>query len=133
MADNNELKIDTIIGAASEVNGDVHVNGSVLVAGTVKGDVISKDLVRVLDSAIIEGNLEAKNAIIAGRVNGGVLCEGRVQLGKQASLFGDLKAARLIIEEGAVFTGACEMPETKSAEAPQPEESGHVEQASESE
>jgi len=121
MADNNESKIDTIIGAASQVKGDVIVDGSVLVAGTVKGDVISKDLVRVVESAIIEGNLEAKDAIIAGRVNGSVLCQGKVQLGKKAALMGDLRAARLIIEEGAVFTGSCEMPAKDDEKAPQAE------------
>ncbi len=111
MAENNESKIDTIIGASSQVTGDVTVDGSVLVAGTVKGDVVSKDLVRVVESAVIEGNLEAKNAVIAGRINGSVLCQGKVQLGKKATLLGDLRAARLIIEEGATFTGSCEMPQ----------------------
>ncbi|HKJ68019.1 MAG TPA: polymer-forming cytoskeletal protein [bacterium] len=110
MAQTNESKIDTIIGAASEVDGDIRVLSSVLVAGKVHGDVISDDFVRVTESAVISGNMKAKSAIINGKVEGNVLCETRVQLGKTSELLGDLKAARLIIEEGAVFRGKCEMP-----------------------
>jgi len=110
MANANESKIDTIVGAATQVNGDIKVEGSLLVAGRVDGDVDSDDFVRVVESATITGNLTAKSAIIAGRVEGNVRCETKVQLGKKASLLGDLKAARLVIEEGAVFTGKSEMP-----------------------
>jgi len=114
MAETNESKIDTIIGASSEVEGDITVQGSILVAGKVHGNVISGDFVRVVESAIITGNLEAKNAIIGGRVEGNVFCKSKVQLSRQAALLGDLKAARLIIEEGAVFSGTCEMPDGQS-------------------
>jgi cytoskeletal protein CcmA (bactofilin family) len=109
MADRNESKIDTIIGAASEVHGNVIVKGSILVAGKVKGDVISDDFVRVAESAVISGNLEAKSSVIGGQVEGNVLCQTKVQLGRQSTLLGDLKAARLVIEEGAVFSGNCEV------------------------
>lgn len=110
MADKNDSKIDTIIGAASEVEGNVIVKGSILVAGHVKGDVLSDDFVRVAESAVISGNLEAKSAVIGGQVEGNVSCQTKVQLGRQSTLLGDLKAARLVIEEGAVFSGNCEVP-----------------------
>lgn len=125
MAGTNESRIDTIIGAASKVHGDINVNGSVLVAGHVTGNVTSDDFVRVVESAVIAGNLTAKTAIIAGRVEGNVECETRVQLGKNASLLGDLRAARLIIEEGAVFTGKSEMPVTKISTEESSTEPGH--------
>lgn len=120
MADRNESKIDTIIGAASEVHGNVIVKGSILVAGKVKGDVISDDFVRVAESAVISGNLEAKSSVIGGQVEGNVLCQTKVQLGRQSTLLGDLKAARLVIEEGAVFSGNCEVQNPNEA-APVPE------------
>lgn len=110
MAQNNESKIDTIIGAASEVDGNIMVKSSILVAGKVQGDVISNDFVRIAESAVIAGNMQAKSAIINGKVEGNVFCETKVQLGKTSELLGDLKAARLIIEEGAIFRGKCEMP-----------------------
>ncbi|MCF7803714.1 MAG: polymer-forming cytoskeletal protein [Candidatus Marinimicrobia bacterium] len=119
MATANESKIDTIIGNASEVHGDIKVDGSVLVAGRVEGNVSSRDFVRVVESAVITGNLTAKSAIIAGRVEGNVHCQTKVQLGKNASLLGDLRAERLVIEEGAVFTGKSEMPVTKAEEPSQ--------------
>ncbi len=119
MGQTNESKIDTIIGAASEVDGDVKVKSSVLVAGKVRGDVISDDFVRVTESAVISGNMEAKTAIINGKVEGNVLCETKVQLGKTSELLGDLKAARLIIEEGAIFRGNCEMPTSNEPVVPE--------------
>ncbi len=113
MAQSNESKIDTIIGATSEVEGNIKVQSSILVAGTVQGDVNSDDFVRVAESAVISGNMRAKTAIINGKVEGNVYCETKVQLGKTSELLGDLKAARLIIEEGAIFRGNCEMPATE--------------------
>ncbi|MBS1271290.1 MAG: hypothetical protein MAGBODY4_00419 [Candidatus Marinimicrobia bacterium] len=126
MAHANDSKIDTIIGAASQVHGNIKVEGSVLVAGRVDGDVTSDDFVRVVESSTITGNLIAKSAIIAGRVEGNVRCETKVQLGKKASLLGDLKASRLVIEEGAVFTGKSEMPVAEKVEEVPVDESTEV-------
>jgi|GEM_PF-1492392 len=111
----NDSKIDTIVGAKSEVQGDIRVEGSLLVSGKVDGNVHATDFIRVTDTAVITGDLETGDAVIAGRIEGNVLCRTKVQLAQSASLLGDLRAARLIIEEGAVFNGTCKMPEDEES------------------
>ena len=48
-----------------------------------------------------------KNAVIEGRMDGNVTATEKVELKEKAHLVGDLKARTLVIEEGVVFVGNC--------------------------
>lgn len=122
MAKSDDSKIDTIIGTESAVFGDIEVEGSLLVSGRIEGNVRAEEFVRVTDSAVITGNLESESTIIGGRIEGNVLSRKKVQLTKTAVLLGDIQAARLVIEEGAVFSGTSMMPEDQQTESTAEEE-----------
>ncbi len=51
--------------------------------------------------------LRQKNAVIDGRVDGKIIASDKIVLKQKAHLIGDLQAKTLVIEEGVVFIGRC--------------------------
>lgn len=126
---NNETGglMNTIIGKDTVFNGTLDVKGELRVDGTVKGKILCSDCVTVGATGVVEAEIEANSAIIAGRMSGNVVTTEKIELQAKCEMEGDLKTKSLIIEQGAVFCGACNMKELKSnlgflAEDPTPEQ-----------
>ena len=105
--------MNTIIGKDTTITGTVDVKGALRIDGTVKGKVICSDCVTIGASGVVEAEIESKTAIIAGRLLGNINGSEKVELQKDCEMDGDLRTKSLVIEEGAVFCGACNMKDTK--------------------
>ena len=67
----------------------------------------------------VEGGLEVTGSVEiddGGRVNGPVTAQDRLVVGRSGSLVGDVRVARLVIQDGATFSGRVSMG--KQVEAP---------------
>jgi len=64
---------------------------------------------QVGETGVIEGNIKASYALIAGTVYGNIVCRATVQLAHTAKIQGDIICKNVIIDEGAVFYGYCQM------------------------
>ncbi len=102
-------RIETIVGRGSHVKGDMQINGSAHINGTVDGSIIATGFVTVSDSGVVKGGIKGDYAIIGGIVGGDIEVTGKVALGKKGRLKGDVIATRLIIEDGAIFQGRSSM------------------------
>ena len=118
MAKENNSQTNTIVGPNTVVQGNLTVKGSVLVYGKVYGDVHSEGLVRTTKDSLIKGAVVAEEAVIEGDVDGSLTIKGRATLGGSARLVGNVQVGTLVIEEGAQFTGKCEMRGAKIDAAP---------------
>jgi cytoskeletal protein CcmA (bactofilin family) len=101
--------ISSIIGPEMEIDGNVSVNGDLLIYGTIHGDVKSDGEIISAKNSTVNGNIESKNASISGIVKGNLIIKSKVTLKKDAHLMGDLKASIITLEEGAKFDGMCSM------------------------
>ena len=101
--------MNTIIGKDTVITGTLDVKGALRIDGQVKGKVLCSDCVTVGATGQIEADIEAQTAIIAGHVNGNVVCSDKIELQAKCEMDGDLKTRSLVIEQGAVFCGACNM------------------------
>ena len=112
---NNETEglMDTIIGKDTLITGTLDVKGALRVDGSVKGKIICTDCVTVGATGIVEAEIESDSAIIAGRMVGNVVTTEKIELQAKCEMEGDLRTKSLIIEQGAVFCGACNMKDTK--------------------
>jgi len=99
----------TIIGDDTEIKGDVFIKGSIMIAGKVEGNVTAGETVSVTAGSVVNGSIRAKDIFISGTVLNGVHATGKVTLGSDSRLEGTLKATRLIIEDGARYSGLCAM------------------------
>jgi cytoskeletal protein CcmA (bactofilin family) len=110
-------RIETIVGRGSHIKGDMDINGSAHINGTVDGSIIASGFVTVSESGVVKGGIKGEYAIIGGIVGGNIEVKGKVALGKKGRLKGDVIATRLIIEDGAIFQGRSSMvPEVAEEE-----------------
>lgn len=70
-----------VIGSSAEVHADIHT-GSLVVSGTVKGNITAEKKVELHASARLYGNISAPSLTIAE----GVVFEGSCTMGKKSSL-----------------------------------------------
>ena len=98
-------KIETMIGQGTLIEGNVKGINSLLINGTITGNVSTENSIRVGTTGIIRGNVKANSALIGGVIEGDLDAEMSAVLGPKSRLMGDLRTARLKIEEGATFEG----------------------------
>jgi cytoskeletal protein CcmA (bactofilin family) len=104
--------MNTIIGKDTVITGTLDVKGELRVEGTVKGKIISSGCVTVGSTGLVEAEIEAESAIIAGTMRGNVNTSEKIELQTKCEMDGDLRTKSLVIEEGAVFSGACSMKDS---------------------
>ena len=102
----------TQIGRNVQIDGDITGKTDLRIAGKVYGN-ISIDGELILEKyAIVEGDVKCGAAILAGSIKGDVDCKKKLVLQDNAKIIGNVKAEQLIINEGAIFQGSCEMSTT---------------------
>ena len=109
LRNNKDSKINSILGPEVEVNGNVKVIGSILIYGTVNGDISATGTVRTAKDSSVKGNIKSKDAIISGKIEGDLIVENKTTLEHDCILNGNLTTSIVIVEEGATFEGLCNM------------------------
>ena len=116
-------RIDTLIGKAARVHGDVefagglHLDGSIV--GNVRSDQAPGSSLSVSQGGSIEGMVEVPNIRLDGTVKGDIHARERVVLGATAKVEGNLYYGVIEMTLGAQIMGklAQVVPE-KAAEGP---------------
>jgi len=76
--------------------------------GKFEGEMVTEEgEVIVGNTGSVKANVKVKNAIVEGQIDGNIIASERVELRKKAKLIGDLKAKTVVIDEGVVFIGKC--------------------------
>lgn len=102
-------QIETIIGRDTHIKGTITAGGIIRIDGQVEGEIITTGDVVIGETGDIKALIRARSATIAGTVYGDADIFDKLELTSSAKLYGDIKTGVLIIGEGAVFRGACEM------------------------
>ncbi len=109
-----------MIGKGAKIEGTLHVAGDVRVGGEVIGEVVVDNKLVVTSEGRIDANIQTGDADIAGRIKGDIVTKGSLTLRSTSVVEGNIKCTRLMIEEGAIYRGRCEMRSPSlSAAAPQ--------------
>jgi cytoskeletal protein CcmA (bactofilin family) len=117
-ADANRL--DTIIGPGTICEGSITSKESICVEGTVRGKIICEGSVIVSEKGRVDADIAADLVILNGRVNGHIVAKTKLEITTNGKLKGDIKTGSLIIAEGVLFEGKCQM----ISEKPEVEVSG---------
>ena len=91
-----------------KITGTVKFDGQMRVDGKVDGKIITDngDLV-IGETGTVNADINTKSAIVEGRVDGKITASNKVVLKQKAHLIGELQAKTLVVEEGVVFVGRC--------------------------
>ncbi len=111
---NDELsdQVETLIGHTTTMKGSMSSSGALRIDGQFEGDISTTADLIIGEAGKIKATVSAKNAVVAGTVNGNMDINDKLELLSTAKVVGDLKVGALIIGEGAVFKGNCEMKQT---------------------
>jgi len=104
-------KVDSIIGPDASLRGNYNSKNSVHVDGEIYGNLTCEEGIIVGEKGMIRGNLIARTILVGGKIKGNITATERMELQMTAHVMGDLSTPRLIIEEGALFEGNCQMEE----------------------
>lgn len=102
-------ELNTILGKGSVVKGDLIVQHSMRVDGTVKGTIEADGFLVVGKEGIVEGEIKVGNIVVGGTVKGNINASSKVLLEAKSVFRGDMLTSKLVIEEGAIFEGNCSM------------------------
>ncbi|GAB5604400.1 bactofilin family protein [Sideroxyarcus sp. TK5] len=102
-------RIDSLIGAGTRVNGDIHFAGGLRVDGEVTGCVIAdpaKASTLVLsEQARVHGEISVTHLVVNGMVTGPVQASEYLELQSKAKVTGDVRYKTLEIQLGAIVEG----------------------------
>ncbi len=96
---------ETVIGPSIKVKGNFHGEGSMIIEGSVEGDIKTKNFLSIGSSSIIIANITAENAKISGNINGNLTITNHTEITSTAKIRGDIKTNSISIENGAKING----------------------------
>jgi cytoskeletal protein CcmA (bactofilin family) len=104
-----------MIGEGTVFEGTLRAESDVRISGRLVGKLQVSGRVLVAQEGMIEGELAAANADIAGVVQGDIHVEERLVLKSSARVEGNIRTARIVVEEGALFNGKCQMTQKEGS------------------
>ena len=96
---NEEIEVDsspadTLVSRTTEIVGDIHFSGDLIVEGRIKGNIYAEDdssaVIRIAESGSVEGEICVPSSIINGLVQGDVRSTKHIELAKKAVVAGNV-------------------------------------------
>ena len=107
-----------------EVHGTLKLPGERTVTCYVDGEIHCPSTVTIAKDTRVKARIRAESVVIFGSVEGEVHATGRAVIKSSGTLRGDIHAARVLVEEGAAFSGKSHVnsrtPQAESAKAKTP-------------
>lgn len=101
--------IDTLIGARTELKGDLTFSGGLRIDGKLKGNVTTRgegnSTLILSENALIIGNVTVPHVIVNGTIKGTVRASERIELQPKAEIAGDVYYKVMEVSLGAVING----------------------------
>ena len=100
---------DTLIGAATRIEGRMVVNKSIRLDGTIEGSIESSTdtqvTVAIGHSGLVHGDVRAHRVLVNGQVDGNIYAREKCELHETSRVKGDIHYGLLGIEHGAEILG----------------------------
>lgn len=98
----------TNLTADVEIKGTIKFNKVMRIDGKFEGEIVANEGELIVGkTGLVKASVRVKKAAIDGRVDGNIIASEKVELKQKAQLIGDLQSKTLVIEEGVVFVGKC--------------------------
>ena len=114
--DIKEGRLNGYVGNGTVLTGETNFQAMLRVDGHLTGRVTSADGTLVVGSTgRVDANIVVAAAIIGGTVNGDIVATEKLELRRTARVVGNIQTPRLLIEDGSIFEGGCNMLKAKEA------------------
>lgn len=105
------------MGKETYFKGVIQFEGTMRIDGKVDGEIISNHTLIIGDTAEIEGSVKVRTVVCGGRVTGEIESGDSIHLVKPSKVRAKIQTKSLLVEEGVIFNGQCEMPESQNGDA----------------
>ena len=109
-------EIHAFLGKDTEFDGKLSFSGVVRIDGHFIGEIFTQGTLIIGESAVIESNIHVSHIVISGEIRGNIIADDRIEIHAPGKVFGNIQAPTVVIEEGVVFEGNCQMQKIKGAE-----------------
>ncbi|MFY9261754.1 MAG: polymer-forming cytoskeletal protein [Gallionella sp.] len=104
-----QSQIDSLIGAETTIQGDLHFSGGMRIDGRVNGNIYgTKDKASTLvlsEQGQVNGEVTVSHLVVNGTVNGTVTAVEYLELQGKARVTGDVNYKAMEIQLGAIVDG----------------------------
>jgi cytoskeletal protein CcmA (bactofilin family) len=116
----DEGKLTAFLESGTNFKGDLTFEGRVRINGRFEGNINSKDALEIGENAVVDAEIHVGAIVISGKVSGNISATDAVEINSKAQVHGNIKLSgnKLIIHEGALFSGGCEMGANNGFEKP---------------
>jgi cytoskeletal protein CcmA (bactofilin family) len=101
--------IESLIGSATRIEGDVHFVGGLRIDGHVKGNVLADpsqpSMLVISEQARVDGEIQVSHLVVNGTINGPVCADELLELQPKARVTGNVSYKALEMHHGAIITG----------------------------
>ncbi|HUJ68759.1 MAG TPA: polymer-forming cytoskeletal protein [Syntrophorhabdales bacterium] len=111
----DETNITTILADDLRINGTMTFKSSLMIKGTLEGEIISEGLLIVGPTAKVSAKVTTKNLISHGEIVGDVTASEQVVLKETAVQKGNITTQNIIVESGSLFNGSISMKGKESS------------------
>ena len=114
--DIKEGRLSGYVGNGTVLTGETSFQAMLRIDGHLTGRVSSESGTLIIGSSgKVDANIQVASAIVSGTINGDITATEKLELTRTARVLGNIQAPRLVIEDGAIFEGACTMLKAKES------------------
>jgi len=127
MAEAGNQEFPTILGPDARFKGELSFEKGMRVMGQFEGKITTPGRVHVAKEAKMQADVDAGGIVVEGEVHGNLSANDRIELKNTARYEGDLRATKLVVDEGAVFSGHVNVgPDTGKGRPPGQQQPGQA-------
>ena len=113
------------IGKGVKFTGEIQAGEDLLIDGEVHGKIsITKNFLVIGVAGKVKARVNAKALALHGKLSGEVKTAERIEIKSTGALEGNLATERIIIENGGILRGNCDMRDPSEAKVAQPATKG---------
>ncbi len=109
--------LNGFLDAGSFIEGSLHFEDTFRLDGRLKGRVVSRGDLVVGERGNVDAEVEVGRLFVSGTVKGRVVAQRRVEIAAGGKVLADLETPSLVVEDGAVLHGLCNMSGDAAAAA----------------
>jgi cytoskeletal protein CcmA (bactofilin family) len=105
----NRGEVNAFLGRGTEFEGKLSFEGIVRLDGKFEGEIRADDTLIIGDTGEVNGEIYGNCVIVSGKVIGNINAKARIELKSPGKVYGNIKTPVLVLEEGVIFEGNCQM------------------------
>lgn len=105
----DDYQLNGLLDRGCSFEGKLMFDGTVQINGDFRGEVLSDGTLVIGAEAQVNARIQVATLVVDGSVQGIVEAKQKVELRRGGRLIANIVTPAIVIEEGAVFHGQCQM------------------------